>query len=289
MDLALGTVAYKRTDRLEDLLESCVRQPVSKVYIFDNGEETDRKHELYNRDFPYEIQVTQSDINKGPNYGRYHIAEQSAEDYLLIVDSDNELIGDIKILVDQLKDREDLGGVSGVLLEYGQVKGPFHDLVECEDVLIRGLHDDKTLGQVAGSQFIQFDFLPQTTVFKRECLDDYAWDPEFRVGKGHLDFYIGHKRTTDWNFGMCPEVLFKHSPGGDDEYNTLRYDWSDKMDRKRYLLDKWGYDQVVWHDYYQLSIVHHRKLVSKYVISRLPIQLQAKIMDLFDFVREASW
>jgi glycosyltransferase involved in cell wall biosynthesis len=244
-DIAVGVKVFSRTEKLQNLLESIEQQDIGAVYVADDGEMTEEKSTLYGQDFEFDLTVYDLPYDAGLGYGRAHIVENFTEEYLLVVDSDHELIGDVTILRDQLEASESLGGVGGLLYEHERIAGTCHNLHENGDVLIRTVRDRPATQMLSNHPFVPFDFIPNVALFKRSCLEDYCWDPEYVIGKEHLDFYIGHKRQTDWQFGVCPTVLFGHYPGGDSAYIENRESYQKLQNSRSYFLEKWGYEQIL--------------------------------------------
>lgn len=292
-DLALGVKVFSRAEKLEGLLDSVAGSPVDAVYVADDGEPSAAKDRLYDAEYPFDLTVLDLEYDAGLGYGRNRIVEASDEEFLLVVDSDHEVPGNVGVLVDQLEARPDLGGVSGLLLEDGKIRGTCHDLYEDGDVLVRDVREDKTVRRVAGAPLVEFEFVPNAAVFRRECLEDAAWDPAYVIGKEHLDFYVTHLRETDWTFAVNPTVLFDHYPGGDAGYVADR-ESAAKLERsKQYFLEKWGYRQVIlgqtdWWDGSRTLRDPSRlvELLVKDLFLALPPSVQVPVMDLRDEVRK---
>lgn len=290
-ELALGVTVFRRTGKLRNLLDSIDHQPIKTVYVADQGEMTDEKEDLYAREYPFELEVFDLDFNIGTGYCRWIVAEESTEEYLLIADSDNEIPDNVAILVDQLEARPDMGGIGGILAEPDRIWCASHDLREEGDVLVRGTDTEKETQIVARAPLVEFDVLPNITVFRRECLDDYAWDKEYPAYQ-HIDFYVGHKKQTDWSFGVCPKVLFEHYPGGGQNYTSFRNATERLWKGKQMFLEKWNYRQIVlghttWLQTQTQPPTKHSILtdLAKSFIRELPIETQARIVDARDRVR----
>jgi len=247
-DIAVGTKVFMRTDKVRKLLESIEPTPIERVYLADGGEMTDEKKRLYGRDFPFDLRVLDLEYDAGLGKGRKEIVDHLEDErYLLIVDSDNEVPENVTILADQLEAMEDVGGIAGNLVEpeKGRMFQNAKDLKEEGNVLVRSADlRDKTIETVAGHPFVEFDFIPNAAMFRTECVREYCWDPYYRIGKEHIDFYVGHWKQTDWTFGVCPEVLFNHYPGGDATYQSHRNSEEKKGRSDDYFHEKWGYDAV---------------------------------------------
>ena len=287
----MGVTVFRRTEKLRDLLDSINEQPIDAVYIADQGEMTEEKEQLYSRDFPFELNVYDLEFNIGTGYCRWLVANESQEDYLLIVDSDNTVPKNVGLLVNQLEKRQDLGGVSGILSEEGRIWSGAHDYRIKNNVLIQGTDSPKIIENIAGAPFVEFDFLPNITIFRRECLDDFAWDKDF-PGYQHPDFYVGHFKNTEWTFGVNPQVVFPHHPGGSDSYMSYRSDVERLWKDKQMFLEKWDLDQIVvgnstWLDS-QFRPPRKSELIEqlvKSIIRDLPITIQARLVDLRDKIR----
>lgn len=252
--VALGTTVFSRSEDLRGLLESISGEFVDHVYVSDDGDGegggSDRR-ELYERSYPFDLTVFDLEYDAGVGTGRHRIATEFTEDYLLQVDCDHRLPPNVEVLRSQLEARPEMGGVGGNIMEprRGRVWNPGSDFRERSGPDGTTLYrtdgmDDREITFAAGHPVIEFDFTATMMLFRRACLDDYAWDPQFVIGGSHLDFYVGHYRETDWTFGTCPEVCFPHYPGGDDHYEKNR--WSDrKIDRDfRWLREKWDYAAI---------------------------------------------
>lgn len=287
----MGVTVFKRAGKLANHLDSVEYQDVGAVYVADNGEMTDEKQRLYDRSYDFDLTVLDLEYDSGLGHSRNQLAMAVDEKFLFIVDSDNILPRhvDVTLLADQLERKPGFGGISGLLFEDGHLYGDCHDLFEADDVLVRDVRESKDLEIVAGAPLLEFDFVPNVTMFRTVCLDDYVWDPEYKIGKEHLDFYVGHLKTTDWSFGVCPEMIVRHDPGGSDEFMEYRTDWNRILASKRYFQEKWGYRQVAWHDTYDFMPTGRKWTVGNNVLRHLPPTGKALSMDAIDYVRRNFW
>lgn len=286
--VAMGTKVFYRTEKLENLLESARDHPIDTVYVADDGDTEERRH-LYERAYPFDLELLDLEYDAGAGYGRHRIVEEMTEDYLLLVDPDHRVV-DIEPLLAILDAREDLGGVAGLLYkEDGVVQANAHDLYEHGDVLVRDIREDKPLQHVDGYTLAEFDFVPTSALLRREALEEYAWDPEYVIGKDHLDLYVGHWRRTDWNFAIHPGVCFIHDPGGSETYLSFRLDTRKTWEGKRYFLDKWGYDQLVTRRHWSYIAADEGavdslfgNLVDLFGVPETPLWLHRRLVDLHD-------
>lgn len=241
--IALGTTVFKRTEKLENLLES-IPAFIDVVYISDVGNSTERSF-IYEDDYGFELNVIDLDYGSGLGRGRFEIVNRLTEDYIYIVDSDNEVPKDADILIDQLEDRDELGAISGILEEDNSLICGSHDLFEKGSYLIRDICSAKSPIESEGQSLYKFDSIPNVALFRSECLQDYCWDPEYVIGMEHLDFYLGHSRQTNWEFATNPRVIFPHDRGGSESYMSNRTNNDELQSSREYFLDKWGLEGIV--------------------------------------------
>ena len=290
--IALGTKVFSRVGRLRSLFDSLQGTFIDSVYVADDGKPTEEKTSLYEGDYKFDLTVLNLEYDAGLGYGRNRIVEESNEPYLLIVDSDHQIPPNVDRLVDQLEARPDLGGVAGLLFERGKIRGTCHDLYRQGDVLVRDVRGQKEVQRVANDPLIEYDFIPNTCLFRRECLEDRMWDPEYIIGKEHLDFYWTHKQETDWTFGINPTVLFDHYPGGDTNYVTNRESAEKLNYSKHYFLDKWDLRTIVlgktdWTDATRSNRTpkYLAEQGIKNLLVSLPPYLQTPLMKFRDAIR----
>lgn len=292
-EIAVGVVVFNRAEKVADLLYSVSKDsPVGAVYVGDNGKMTDRKREIYNRSYPFDLQVLDLKYDSGLGYGRQKIVEQSDESYLLIVDSDVEIPYNIGQLQTILKNRPDLGGVGGVLIETNQIRSDCYDLFNRGSVLLKDIRNSKKVQKVSGLPLVEFDQIQNVAMYRRECLEEYCWDPEYKIGWEHTDFFVGHKRQTEWSFGVSPEVMFRHYPGGNESYQSKRRGQTRIRRSKQYFLDKWGFKQIMNGETRWLNTRHRAPGINNEIVDiikegilRMPPSAQVQVMNIRDYIR----
>jgi hypothetical protein len=292
-EIAVGATVFQRENKVANLLESInTNSPITKVYLGDNGKITERKQEIYSKDYEFELEVLDLEFDSGLGHSRRKIVEQSEEPYLLIVDSDVEIPNNVSDLYTLLNHRPELGGVGGVLIESDQIRSDCHDLFEDGPLLIKDIRESKQVQEVADLPLVEFDQIQNVALYRRECLEDYCWDSSYTIGWEHTDFFVGHKKRTEWSFAVCPEVMFRHYPGGDTAYLSKRQNNERIRQTKKYFLEKWGYEQVLIGQVNWLQtnggLPTQKRLIEqliKYVIFSLPRGPQISLMKLRDFIR----
>jgi glycosyltransferase involved in cell wall biosynthesis len=242
-EIALGTTVFKRTNKLGRLLNS-VPEFVDTVYVSDDGRTENRSH-IYNKNYNFDLNVIDLKYDSGLGKGRFEIVNRATEDYIYIVDSDHEVPKNADILIEQLEDRNELGGVSGIFAEGDSLICGSHDLFVSKSYLIRDIRSTKSPIESAGQSLYKFDFIPNVALFRSECLQDYHWDPEYVIGMEHLDFYLGHSRRTKWEFATNPRVIFPHDRGGSQNYMSNRTNSGKLQSSRRYFLNKWDLEGIV--------------------------------------------
>ena len=293
-EIAVGATVFDRAEKVADLLDSIGPEtPISAVYLGDNGNTTERKEEIYSKEYPVELHVLDLQYDSGLGHSRRKIVERSDEPYLLVVDSDVEIPHEVGRLHTILRQRPELGGVGGVLIEGDRIRSDCYDLFERGSLLLRDLKEPKQVQEVAGLPLVEFDQIQNVAMYRRECLEDYCWDSAYTIGWEHTDFFVGHKKRTEWSFGVSPEVMFRHYPGGDENYRSKRRSWTRIRESKQYFLDKWGFRQVVNGETRWLGTQHRTPGISDEIIEIikqgiiwLPPSAQAKIMNLRDYTRK---
>lgn len=242
-DVAVCTTIFKRIEKLNELLHSIDPEIISSVYIADDGECTDRKDEIYSHQFQFDLEVFDLEFDSGLGAGRHKIVQESNEEFILLMDCDMKMPKNTHVLLEQLNEDMSIGGVCGAFAESERIYTSGCLDIYQEDNVNIDIRQNKKIEFLAGYPFIEFDMIANGAMFRRECLEDYCWDPEYVIGREHADFYIGHKMQTDWKFGLCPSVHFPHNPGGSEDF--LSHRWSDDKYRQaeEYLLKKWGFER----------------------------------------------
>lgn len=240
--ITLGTKLFTRTAKTHQLLTS-VPDAVDRVIIADDGDED--LSLLIREDWPFTLEIIDLPYDSGLGAGRQAIVDAVDSEYLLIVDTDHEVPDNVGALRDILEADPSIGGVSGMIDNGDGPTGLFHDLVERDGMLLRTFDHEPPAESIAGHRFREFDFVPNAALFRTDALAEYAWDPAYTIGREHLDFYVGHM-DTDWRFGVAPDVVFPHHPGGSAFYERNRASATKLAESKRYFREKWGYDAVVY-------------------------------------------
>jgi len=246
--ITLGTKVFGRNTKLHQLLQSIPDTGViDRVIVADDGrgDPVSIDETQIVTDVP--IDVIDLPFDTGLGAGREAIRERTETEYLLIVDADMEVPNNVGVLRDVLEADETLGGVGGLLDEAGQTTALCHNLRESHNgrYLLRDAPSAPRPETIAETDVYRWDFIPNAALFRRECLESYSWDEEYIIAREHLDFYVGHWKQTDWEFGVVPAVEFPHHPGGTSSYLTHRNNMAKKARSREYFREKWGYEAVI--------------------------------------------
>jgi len=242
LDIAAGVPVYSRTAALEQLLES-VPDYVATVYVADNGpseQQAARVDGLYERDWPFTLDVLGLDHDVGIGACRAAIGEVADERYLWVGDCDMEFLrdDDLRQLAHILESRPSLGGVSGWLQEGDTVRSGGCDLVRQGDTLLKTVPEPPTVQQEP-LPFATFDMIPQCGLFRTAIYEEYKYDAEV-YNSEHLDFFLGH-RETEWQFASTPAVVIAHHRDIDEAYRESRGQSHTDLEL---LAEKWGVGDI---------------------------------------------
>lgn len=253
--IAIGLPVFTRTEALRRCLESVDGRAIDRAIIADNGETQDR-NSLYKRDWEFELTVLDLEYDIGIGACRSAIADELSEEFLVVADNDMIIppASEIEHLLKAIEYDSSLGAVSGVVVETDQIRSGCSNLHEKTllngaSCLLHSIQSEPSIEWVAPTLPIaRFDKITNAAMIRRACIEDYSWDNRF-VDQEHLDFYLGHYKYTDWEFAVCPAVVFDHQKGryptyrekvrSDSQYHNQRLKIVEELYRK-----KWGYERI---------------------------------------------
>jgi hypothetical protein len=136
--------------------------------------------------------------------------------------------------------------VSGFWDEYGGIKCTACNIYEYEDYIVKDILGDVPRREVEGLTYYLFDQINNSTLFRTEVLRATPWDPYYKIGKEHLDFYLTHKRLGKWRFAATPDVVIEHFPSREGRYKESFRHREERIQRSvDYFLDKWDKRLVI--------------------------------------------
>jgi glycosyltransferase involved in cell wall biosynthesis len=246
-DITVGVKTFLRTPKLRMCLESLTRHAWCEVIVADDGPIDEEREELY-KEFSGRLPlvVVRLPFDTGLSAGRNQIVRRCSTDYLLVLDDDQTVPDNIGALADVLDECPDLGGISCVWLEKSGRKCTACNVrVEGRRIMKEAPDDTEVLSTRDGLRYALFDFVPNSTLFRMTCLADQAWDPFYKIGKEHLDFFLMHQRLGRWKFAVSLDVVIGHHPeGASPDYDDFRHGERVRTSEK-YFLEKFGVDEVV--------------------------------------------
>jgi len=238
-EIAVGVPVYSRSGALSQFLDS-LPSYVSRAIVADNGPPGEHAH-VYCQDWGVNIDVLELDHDIGIGACRAAITDAVDEPYLWMGDCDMEFCRDqdLQLLRRILAAHDDLGGVSGWLIEGDVVRSAARDLVFCGDTMIKQGQTPAMGGEPY--PHARFEFIPQAGLFRTEIYETYDYDPRLRTYE-HGDFFIGQERAGKWAFASTPVVQVQHHKDIDPEYRATRGRHDADTD---WLKQKWGVSQTV--------------------------------------------
>lgn len=248
--LTVAVPVVSRSAQLEGLLRSLSRTPPARVVVADNGHTPDREH-LYARDWPFDLDALDLPEDCGIGRARNAAAAAVETEFALVCDCDMRAPEDWWTLASVVDADPGLGAVGGVLNERGHLRSGCTNLHEerlwgNRRALVQSIRDPPELETIRGQPVARFEKITNAMVARRECLEDGSWDRALN-SKTHLDWFRWHWTHTDWDFGVCPGVIFEHRTATDGEY-WRRYRGGNERrlaEDERYFREKWGYDEVI--------------------------------------------
>lgn len=254
-EIAVGVPIYSRAGALRQLLES-VPSYVSTVYVAENGPPQDRDRPLYREPWPFELDVLRLGHDVGIGACRAALTEAVTEPFLWMGDNDMEFCrdDDLARLREILAAHDDLGGVSGWLIEGDVVRSGARDLRRVGDTIIKEGSDPDVVASPL--PHARFDFIPQAGLFRTSAYETYDYDPKFETSE-HADFFLGHADAGEWGFASTPVVQTHHHKQIDAEYRAGRGQHNPDAE---WLRENWGVERTVpgatgdWAQLYDRSV-----------------------------------
>lgn len=280
-EVTVGIKSFLRPDAISGTLERLRPFRFANIIVADDGEICREKEKIYrqaHKNLPgFELIRLPRDV--GLSAGRNAIVDQCRTKYLLMLDDDQHIPENIMDLGEVLNNDPWLGGVSCYWLENGYFKCTASNIFEAGSYLFTDMDKFQIYTTKSGVQYIYADFIPNSTLFRIQCLKDYRWDEYFKISREHLDFYLAHKRLGIWRFAVAPSVIIEHFPQRHGTYyKKFRKNDSRLKSSDQYFLKKWGKKRVVKATSFQPSKGMRKKLLHLFLKMNIPV-LGVKITD----------
>lgn len=250
-DIIIATfLRYKKLRICLDSISKLYIKP-AKVVVADQGNPPE-VNRIY-REFSdkLNLDVIKLEFDAGLSKARNAAYSRTSSEYILMIDDDHYVPSNVFELIDVLEENPDVGGVSPYWLEYGYIVCHAGDIKLGKDVTVGIYRKRRAIRFSRGIYYYLFDFIPNSTMFRRECLDDYRWDENFKIGGEHADFYITHKKMGRWRFAVTPNYVIIHDPLSDDNlYRNYRMRKEEIAKNMRYLVEKHGIRSFIVEEYF---------------------------------------
>lgn len=257
-DVTIGTKSFYRPERIKWCLESIYQTDLgfNEVIVADDGEITEEKKEIF-QEYKEKLDLKVLDLKYDYGLGgsRNRVFQEMNGEYLLWVDDDMSVPANVTEMKRVLEKKDDLGGVSGAMFQEGDYRIEAHDFKFSKGIFGKTLIKDVEEGNVSKEKvetlvgektLYKFDLVLNCLLLKKSCLKDGKWDDRFIISGEHTDFFLNHYMNTEWEFGVMPDVVFNHYPGGSIEFNDERNDENKKQNSIEILKDKWNIDNIAF-------------------------------------------
>lgn len=246
-DVTVGIKTFYREKKLANCLDSLTGKGLAEVIVADDGKPSEKKqriYEKYSKQLP--LKVIELEFDSGLAYGRNQISKACSSEFLLMLDDDQTIPGNITDLKTILLHDKQLGGVSGFLYEHHQYKCDAHNLYIKNKVLFKDILQPPKAMETAHLTYFVLDQIPNSTLFRTECLHDSPWDNFYKIGREHVDFYLTHKIKGKWRFAVTPNVIISHFPSREGRYGKEFRLNDNRLEKSyQYFLEKWNLRGIV--------------------------------------------
>ena len=161
-EITVGIKTFLRPKRLEKCLNSLVDKGFKEVIAVDNGIITEFKKKIYNNaESRLPLKLIKVDFDSGVGYITNVIVSEFKTPYLFIIDDDME-ITNINPLKEILEENDEIGGVTGQLLDKNKLVLEAYNLYLIDKILIRGprkWRKENLLFTCSGIPYFIFDFI----------------------------------------------------------------------------------------------------------------------------------
>jgi hypothetical protein len=219
----VGIKAFERPECLFMTLQSLVGQGFARVIVADDSSEKAPIREvvgLFDGVLPIDYRPLPFDT--GLSEGRNRMVAEVETEFFLLLDDDQVMAGGIDPLASALDRDPDLGGIS---LSWWDRGSPFCDagwVRRYDGFIYRGLARGGRPLERASDGVVGFDFVPNSTLFRTRVFADLRWDPDYKIGAEHLDFYLRAREQGIWRFAAHEGAFVWHVPLRGPRYQVFR-------------------------------------------------------------------
>jgi len=281
--ITCGIKSFLRKEKLAQCLAALVNHDFLAVIVADDGPISEEKRAVYRH---YQsllpLQLIELPVDTGIAAGRNAIIDACQTEFLLILDDDQIIPPNIADLLHILQSDPEIGGISGIWDEYGHYRCGACDLFLERGFVFQDIRAKKVPRLKGNLRYYIYHFIPNSTLFRMGCLQTARWDPFYKIGSEHLDFYLTHQKLARWKFAITPDVVITHDPR---ETGTEYRDKYRKNDERlnvslSYLKQKWniqGIHEISRHIPLRNVSVARRRLIYRLMKLYLPYPLAQHI------------
>lgn len=226
-EVTVGIKTFMRPHALERCLRSLIGFGFHEVIVADDSLEPARTHNLeLVSQFEYELPINPLELENdvGLAAGRNAIVDACGTRLLLVLDDDHVVNHSLGSMLCVLEDDRSLGGVSAIWLEDNRAICTACNLFYNKGYLIKEFRSLPSVRHSeCGRPYIMCDFVPNSTLFRMNALREVRWDPTFKIGREHEDFYVRHMMLGRWAFAVSLDTHIHHLPEiGVGDYGKFR-------------------------------------------------------------------
>ncbi len=229
-------------------MESLKGHPFAQVIVADDGEDSAISRALYSEfESKLPLKVLRLPHDVGLSAGRNEMVKHTNTEYFLLLDDDQGIPGTILHLHQILLLNEHIGGISGYWNEYGKLRCDACDIQLDSGFMILDIKKRKPPERANDLTYFQYDFIPNSTLFRTQCLVQHPWDDNIKIGTEHIDFYLNQYHSSNWTFAVTPDVVIDHFPRESSEnyQSNFRRNQERLREASRYFNRKWKIQNVI--------------------------------------------
>lgn len=222
--------------------------PSSLREVYQSIKKYEEIYQEYREIFGERLKIVKIEFDSGLAKSRKAGFMESEADYIFIIDDDIYLPSDAPKIAEILEENNNIGGVALLLRDGERIVCTAGDIETIRghvrvnvDIRRKTIHRTRS-----GLRFIIFDYIPNCALFRRACLEDYAWDEFFKIEE-HADFYLTHKKLGKWRFAITLDCIavHDHRKGEKPVYQRLRWRYNLLLESLEHLTKKHGIKSFV--------------------------------------------
>lgn len=229
--IAVLMTTFLRDDIMKKVIPSYLQYPV-KLYLLDQGNQTQEKEIFYNELRKQGHYIAYSNFDVGLSHARNILLDQiKDEEYILLTEDDIELTTNPYSLLQEFSNNN--LGILGGMLKYENNKEQHYEY-ELE------LKNNKLYYKKSNNIDIVLNFY----LAKRRVFEDIRYDNELKLVE-HTDFALRLKQLNKWKVGYSKKLTGIHHKVRNEEYSKYRYDTVKYIEK---FNQKWNIEEIIKED-----------------------------------------